>query len=71
MSSLLILALVALAIQIAMFFVIRTKKQKLKFPSEIAKKYRIQTRADAWKLMNDPDLSDEDRIEVEDLYKSL
>ena len=71
MSTLLILAIVALAVQILMFFVIRSKKQKLQFPSKIAKKYGIQSRADAWKLMNDPDLSDEDRSEVEDLYNSM
>ena len=71
MSSLLILAVIALVIQIVMFFVIRSKKQDLEYPTDIEKKYRIRTRADAWKLMNNPELSDKERTEIEDVYKRM
>ena len=71
MSSLLILAIVALVVQIVMFFVIRSKKQDLEFPTEIEKKYRIRNRSDAWKLSNNPQLSDKERMEIEDIYRKM
>lgn len=71
MTPLLILAIVVLGIQIIMFFMIRSRKKKLESPSEIEKKYKISTRADAWKALNNPDLPDEDRSKIENLYNSM
>jgi len=71
MSSLLILALVVLAVQVVLFFMIRKRKRKLQEPSEIERKYHIRSRADAWKILNNPDLPEAERNEIEDLYKSM
>lgn len=71
MSSLLILAVVVLGVQVIIFFLIRNRKQKVEFHSEIGKKYQIRTRADAWKLMNNPELPEAERIKIEDLYKNM
>jgi hypothetical protein len=71
MSSLLILALVALGVQIIMFFMIRSRKKGMEYPSEIERKYKIRTRADAWKLLNQPDLPDDERNQIEELYNRM
>ena len=71
MESLLVLAVVVLVVQVALFFVIRSRKKKLDEASEIERKYKIQSRADAWKVLNDPDLPESERIEIENLYKRM
>ena len=71
MSALLILALVVLVIQVVIFFMSRARKRKLQQPSEIEKKFGILSRADAWKALHRQDLSEAERIEIEDLYKKL
>lgn len=71
MSSLLILVIVVLVIQVALFFLIRARKQKPDQPSEMERKYHIRTRADAWKHLNNPDLPEAEKIKIEELYKSM
>lgn len=71
MYSLLILALLVLVIQIVIFFVTRARKRRLIEPSETERKFGIKNRADAWKALHNQDLSETDRIEIEDLYKKL
>jgi len=71
MTSLLILALVVLVIQFVIFFVTRARKRRMAQPSEIEKKFGIHTRADAWRTLHNQDLSEAERVEIEDLYKKL
>ena len=71
MTALMILALVVLAIQVVIFFMTRARKRRLQQPSEIEKKFGIHSRADAWRILNTQDLSEAERVEVEDLYKKL
>ena len=69
-NALLIIAIVILAFQIVMFFIIRVQKRNIKSNS-VSGKYNIQSRNDAWKLLNDPGISKEDKLKIEELYKSL
>ena len=69
-NALLIIAIVILAFQIVMFFIIRGQKRNIKSNS-VSGKYNIQSRNDAWKLLNDPGISKEDKLKIEELYKSL
>lgn len=73
MSSLLIIALIVLVIQILLFFSIRSGKQEqeLKKTSELEDQYHIKTRADAWRLLNSSEIPEADRIKIEDLYKNM
>ena len=71
MSSLLIIALVVLVIQVLMYFSIRSRKQEYTYPSELQRKYQIKTRADAWKLLNNPELPEAEKVQIEDLYKHM
>ena len=64
-QSLLIIAVAVLVIQVVMFFMIRRFR---KTNRDIAEKYEIRNRNDAWKLLNDPDLPEEDRNKIQDLY---
>ena len=64
------LALFVLAIQVALFFVIRARKKKLKSES-IIDRFDISSRADAWRLLNQPDLPEQDRIKIKKLYKEM
>ncbi len=70
-TTILILAIVVLGVQIGMFFAIRAKKKKLTAPSELEKKYNIQSRSDAWTLLNNPDLPEGERKKIESLYKKM
>ena len=69
-NALLIIAIVILAFQIVMFFIIQGQKKNIKSNS-VSGKYNIQSRNDAWKLLNDPGISKEDKLKIEELYKSL
>ena len=71
MSSLLILAIVVLALQVVIFFITRSRKKKLEEPSAIERKFNIHNRADAWRALHNQDLSEAERVELEDLYKKL
>ncbi len=69
-NTLLIIAIVILSFQIVMFFIIRVQKRNMKSNS-VTGKYNIQSRNDAWKLLNDPGIPKEDKLKIEELYKSL
>ena len=69
-NALLIIAIVILAFQIVMFFIIRVQKRNIKSNS-VSGKYNIKSRNDAWKLLNDPGVSKEDKLKIEEIYKSL
>jgi hypothetical protein len=71
MSYLLILVLVVLVIQILIFYSTRSGKQANSYPSGLEQKYHIKTRADAWRLLNNPELSEAEKIQIEDLYKKM
>ena len=69
-NALLYLALFILVVQIVLFFVIRARKKKLKSESVI-ERFNITSRADAWKLLSDPDLSVPDREKIKKLYDEM
>jgi len=66
MTFLIILVSLALLLQIGMFFLIRAKKKKMK--EGVISRYNIKSSGDAWKLLNDPSIPEEDRMEIEKLY---
>lgn len=68
MTFLIILVIVALLAQIGLFFFTRAKKGKLK--SGVIGKYNIKTVADAWRLINDPSISESERLEIEKFYEA-
>ncbi len=69
-NALLYIALFILVFQIALFFVIRARKKKLKSES-IIERFDITSRADAWKLLSDPNLSVPDREKIKKLYDEM
>ena len=69
-NLLLIMAGLVLVFQVVMFFVIRKKKKQVK-ENSIESKYKIRSRSDAWKLLNNPGLPKADRIKIEKLYNSM
>ena len=69
-NALLILAVAVLGIQVLLFFLIRSRKRKLKRES-IVERFNIRTRVDAWNLLSSQDLSADDRKKIEELYKQM
>lgn len=67
LNTLLVFAVIVLIMQVALFFVIRARKKRMKEESVI-EKYNIKTRADAWQLLGDPDLDESDRQQIQALY---
>lgn len=67
MTFLIVLISLALLLQIGLFFLIRAKKKQMK--EGVMGKYDIKSSADAWRLINDPSIPEEDRDEIEKLYK--
>ncbi|HEX9649976.1 MAG TPA: hypothetical protein VGA21_05405 [Cyclobacteriaceae bacterium] len=71
MTYLIIFVSVVLALQIGMMFLIRWKKKKDK-KENVLLRYNINTPGDAWKCLNDPNVSDEDKLKIQEYYsKSL
>ncbi|MTI26428.1 hypothetical protein [Fulvivirga kasyanovii] len=68
MNWLLLFVLLVLIFQVVMFFMIRAKRKKDKRESVI-EKYNIRTPADAFRLLQNPDLPDEDLKKIEELYR--
>ena len=66
-QALLIIAVVVLVVQVGLFFVIRSYKKSGR-PGGIVGKYNIQTRNDAWRLLNDPGVPSEDREKIQEIY---
>ncbi|MBL3657850.1 hypothetical protein [Fulvivirga sediminis] len=70
MTALFSIVLMILAFQVIMFFVIRDRRKKEK-ASSIVEKYRIQSRSDAFRLLQDPDIPEIDRIKIEKVYHAF
>lgn len=65
MNLILIFVAIAFAVQILIFVFAGKKKQQ---ESTVLIKYNIRTAADAWRLLNDPHVPEEDRLEIEKFY---
>jgi len=57
-----------LVLQIVMFFVIRQKKKNMK-RDDILVKYDISSRGDLFRMLQNPDLADDDRAKLQALYE--
>ena len=66
MDLLLGFVLVAFIAQVLIFFLSRKKKQE---ETGVLNKYNIRSTADAFRLINDPHVPEEDRIEIEKFYQ--
>lgn len=57
-----------LILQIFMFFVIRQKKKQMR-KNDILLKYGISSRSDLFRMLQDPELSDDDREKLQKIYE--
>jgi len=57
-----------LVLQIVMFFVIRQKKKNMK-RDDILVKYDISSRGELFRMLQNPDLADDDRAKLQALYE--
>lgn len=67
MNMLIVFVVAVLILQVAMFFMIRAKKKKER-ENSVVEKYKIKSAGEAFKLMNDNAIPEEDRIKIEQLY---
>lgn len=67
MTLLLIIISMVLVGQVVLFIVTRKKIKKEK-ANNVLQKYNIKTRSELWKTLNDPELPEEDRAKLEQLY---
>ncbi len=67
MESILLFVVFAFAIQVLIFIFVRKKKKQEE--SGVVAKYNIRSAADAFRLINDPHVPEEDRLEIEKFYK--
>ncbi|UII28391.1 hypothetical protein LVD15_08170 [Fulvivirga maritima] len=70
MTALFIIVFAILIFQVIMFFFIRAKRKKEK-ASSVIEKYNIQSRSDAFRLLQDPNIPETDRIKIEQLYQGV
>ena len=68
MSLIIAFVTVVLLFQIALFFVIRARKKKMK-KEDVIEKYGIKSPGEAFELMNNPEIPEEDRIKIEKIYR--
>ncbi|ELR73663.1 hypothetical protein C900_02067 [Fulvivirga imtechensis AK7] len=68
MEWLIVFVGLVLLFQIAVFFMIRAKRKKDK-RENVIEKYNIRTPADAFRLLQDHSLPDNDRKKIERLYR--
>lgn len=66
-TGLIILLVVALGIQVVLFITGRKLRKKQK-ENDVLEKYKISTRKDAWSVLADPELPEDDRKKLEALY---
>ncbi|HMP98189.1 MAG TPA: hypothetical protein PKC24_00320 [Cyclobacteriaceae bacterium] len=66
MNTILIFVLAAFIVQVLIFFFVRKQKEER---SAVIIKYNIRTAGDAFRLLNDPHVPEEDRIEIEKYYQ--
>jgi hypothetical protein len=70
MDNLWIFLLVALAIQLGLLLYTRYIKGKSPKEDATMEKYSIRNRNDAWKLLNDPSIPEQDRAKILEIYTS-
>ena len=71
MTYLIIFVSVVLIFQIGMMFLIRWKKKKDR-EENVLYRYDINSPADAWKCLNNPDIPEDDKAKIQEYYsKSL
>ncbi|MEM1407508.1 MAG: hypothetical protein AAGG59_12085 [Bacteroidota bacterium] len=68
MNTFLIFAFLVLVLQVVMFFIIR-KKRKQEKENSVIERYNIKSPADAFRLLQDNSIPQEDRDKIEVLYK--
>ena len=68
--TLLVLAIGVLVFQLVLFFYNRYHKTNGN-TEKISVRFKIKSRNDAWKLLNNPKVSAEDKLKIEELYKSM
>lgn len=68
MNWLIIFIIGVLGMQIALFFYIRAKKKAEK-KNSVVDKYNIKSSGDAFNLLNDNSIPEEDRKKIEELYR--
>ena len=68
MTKLIIFLVVVVAIQAAIF--LYTRKLKKKNKQHVLTRYNVKTPKDAWVLLQDPDLPDEDRQKIQEYYNA-
>lgn len=66
MKWLAVLMIIVLAAQVGIFFYSRKLKKENK--NHVLHRYNIKTSKDAWEVLHDPDLPEEDREEIERIY---
>ncbi len=67
MNGLIIFVSAVFILQIVLFFVIRKKRREEKKHSVI-EKYNIKSSGDAFRLLQDADVPDDDKSKIEELY---
>jgi len=67
MNLLIIVIVVVLGVQIAIFIMTRRKIKKERANS-ILERYNIRTSGDAWRVINNLEIPEEDRHKIEELY---
>ncbi|MTI22556.1 hypothetical protein E1176_16105 [Fulvivirga sp. RKSG066] len=68
MNGFIIFVVAVLTLQVVLFFVIRKKKRQEK-ENSVIEKYNIKSSSDAFRLIQDQSIPEEDRQEIERLYK--
>lgn len=68
MTRLIIFLVVVVAIQVAIYLYTRKLKQKNK--QHVLTRYNISTPKEAWVLLQDPDLPEEDRQKIQEYYNA-
>jgi len=68
MIGLIVFVCIVLLLQIVLFFVIRKKRKEAK-ENSVIEKYNIRSSSDAFRLLQDPEIPEKDKLEIERLYK--
>lgn len=68
MTAVFIFLTLVLGLQVAMFFLIKKRRRRDK-EQNVLLKYDIHSPADAFKRMNDMNIPEADRLEIERLYQ--
>ena len=69
MTYLIVLAVLVLLFQIAIFIYLRKKNKRFK-EEDVLSKYDIKTRKDAWERLGDTSIPESDREKIREIYES-